>query len=452
MRVHPGNPIIEHRLRAVACCAVVIALTLGALAPRAHAGAPLLVRPPGDRSGQELDLARLGPPDVNARPYRIREEPGAGTRSKTVTGVSLALVLQAARIEPASFTLAEVLRPDGTSLLLTNAQIYRPAPSLDGPPVLSDQNGNAFFMRAITGPSDVNADDAFAVTNQIFTIHLHTGSQLAVSTQAHPESVPIKTPVRFRSKVSGAKPGETFTYQWHFGDGTDQWHSDTGAGATTPTATHQFTVDGPYVVSLRVIGSKGSIGVSTTPVLKVGTPSKGPRRRGGGKNPNKNAPTHGAGTGTGGDGRGGTGTGGNGPSGAAGTVGSNAARPSAAALHRRHTPTRLSARARHKPIEAPKPAPSSRRRISGSLVSDAPVPTRSAPPATSAGGSAAARTGRVKPPSPSGAIPTWVWAALVVAGLMGLGGWLESGGTRRIVGALAAVRSRRGFQRARSTA
>jgi PKD repeat protein len=80
-----------------------------------------------------------------------------------------------------------------------------------------------------------------------------------------PSNPPAFSPVRFDGSASTAGLGASITgYVWDFGDGT----SGTGI-----TATHQYTVEGIYLVKLTVTDSNGLAGQSPSQPLTVGAGS-----------------------------------------------------------------------------------------------------------------------------------------------------------------------------------
>jgi hypothetical protein len=173
-------------------------------------------------------------------------------------------------------------------------------------------------------------------------------------------------------------------------------------------------------------------GADASVTVQVGDPRKGPNRLGGGTNRDAGAPDSGAGSGPGGAGSGRAGSGagggsGSAPGGAGGGTSAAGDLPAGDDAAAREAAARRAARRRAERRPAPEgesgSAAGDARQVSGVELADLSALS------SEAGRDAlrAARRGRLRDEDdPGSGIPPGVLWALGAAGLVGLGGWLES--------------------------
>lgn len=210
--------------------------------------------------------------DVGPTPYRLRDEDGV--RTITRSGTRLATVLRAAGVDPAAVPTLELTRDDGSALYLTRRELDPPA---GAPPLVSVAGGSVSFVRDSRGPGDLNVRDAFSSEpGTPIRVTVSPVAVLDVSVEASAERVRPGRPVSFDATVGGALPGETLRYEWRFGDGSS---ADGGERIR-----HRFRARGRYEVVLSVTGTERSGGSSEPVVVQVGRPLPGsPAREGGGR-------------------------------------------------------------------------------------------------------------------------------------------------------------------------
>lgn len=373
-----------------------VAATLAALASPWAAGASAdvaqvtVVSPGGAQQTLSLE-ALAGSEDVQSRSYALRAE--SGESSQTVTGFSLARILDAAGADPYGFSYLEVQRPAGGAVLLSRDQAL--GSGADGPPVVYSSGGGTGFLRPSTGAEDLNAADSFTAPQGI-AIVLRKGTHLKVKATASTRRARPGQTVEFKAIVEQASSGEQLQYSWYFDDG------ESAAGSE---ASHAFTKRGSYDVVLGVTSDGNETGVSSVVTIQVGAPLGGPDRRGGGTNKEADAPDHGAATGSSG------GKSSAGPSGGAVGHAPPDTRPAAALSVRRGTTDRP------KQEEA---QPTS----SGELVEGELVSAETSPPPEQAK-RVAARTGSLTGDG-DGSIPGAAWGILGALGLLGIGALVEA--------------------------
>ena len=400
--------------------ALALAVSLGspwAAAARADSPQATVVSPGG--ASQTLSLAALGAGDVVDRGYAVRSE--AGEEAQTVSGFSLAALLEAAGADPYAFSYLEVQRPSGGAVLLSRTQAL--GAGGDGPPVVYATAAGTAFLRPSAGGDDDNAADCFEAP-QGLTIVLRKGAALQLRAQASPRKTLPGKQVEFEAIVERSGAGEELTYSWYFDDG----HSATGSAAS-----HSFAKPGSYDVVVGARASGEEAGASAVVTIQVGAVPSGPDRKGGGTSKEKDAPDHGAASG-GGDAAGGS-------TGApAGEPPSAPTGPSAEAVPSVPAPEPEPATAKPKPRraaakhEAVKRQPPPGERISGELLASpaAPEPARQQ-------AAAAARRGDLEPgPGGGPTVPAAAWGALATLGLLGAGALLEA------LGLSSLLRTRRG--------
>ncbi|HVY97324.1 MAG TPA: PKD domain-containing protein [Solirubrobacterales bacterium] len=381
----------------------------------ADAAQVTVVSPGGVQRPLSLD-ALAGSEDVRDRSYLVRSP--AGDETRTVTGFSLAKILEAAGADPFGFSYLEVQRPVGGSVLLSRHQALDPGAFPEGPPLVYATAGGTVFLRPAADDEDANGGDCFEAPQGV-TIALRKGTPLQVRATASTVRAKPGQKVDFSAEVERAGAGEQLTYSWYFDD---------GESASGPTTSHSFAKRGSYDVVVGVTSPGDDAGTSAVVTVQVGAPAAGgPDRKGGGSNRAAGAPDSGAAAGPSGPGSGpAAAVGVGGPSAAGGgsrTAG--AAASGVAAVDRTPAPST--------PPPTPSPAPSSLRhsptpdgteRVSGLLLSDAD-PT--AAPATPAAKQVAARTGTPGDSDTGGfGLPTAAWGLRASAGLLGAGALLEA--------------------------
>ena len=115
------------------------------------------------------------------RAYALRS--GEGESTETVTGFSLAAILDAAGADPYGFSYLEVQRPAGGAVLLSRHQALDPGAFAEGPPVVYATAAGTAFLRPSSGAGDLNATDSFEAPQGV-TVVLRKGSPLRVRAQA----------------------------------------------------------------------------------------------------------------------------------------------------------------------------------------------------------------------------------------------------------------------------
>jgi PKD domain len=369
-------------LRASALTALV-ACALGGLAGTARGdAAQVTVVSPGGAE-QTLSLAALaGTEDVLERTYALRSSSGEG--SQTLTGFSLAKILDAAGADPFGFSYLEAQRPAGGAVVLSRHQALDADAFADGPPLVYAAPEATGFLRPSSGPDDLNVDDFFEAPQGI-TLVLRKGEPLQIHAQASTLRTQPGKPVEFTAIIDRAGSGEQLSYSWYFDDG----HSASGASAS-----HSFAKRGSYDVVLGVTTPGDDAGASDVVTVQVGAPLSGPDRKGGGTSEDAGAPDHGAATGS--------------ESATPGPPSSTAATPAAGAEQR--PPSR----------QQPRPSPPTGEPVSGELLSTVAAAPETAP--------AAARTGKLDGGGGGGGVPGAAIGILTTLGLLGFGALVEARG------------------------
>jgi PKD domain len=375
-----------------ALVAALVLLLLGAVAPLARADvAQVTVVSPGGAQ-QTLSLEALaGSEDVWGRAYALRAD--SGEISQTVTGFSLARILDAAGADPYGFSFLEVQRPAGGGVLLSREQAL--ASASDGPPVVYASGAGTGFLRPSTDAEDLNASDSFSAPQGV-AIVLRKGTHLKVRATVSTHRTRPGKAVDFSAVVEQAGAGEQLEYSWYFDD---------GGSASGAEASHSFAKRGSYDVVVGVTSEGNETGASAVVTIQVGAPLGGPDRKGGGTNEDASAPDHGAAAG---------------PSIAppGGGSGSAPALPSSSTSTAATPPTPAPAKKQH---EAEKTTPSSEL-VEGELVSA----ETSMPPKQEQTQQAAARTGSLDGGGSGGGIPGAAWGILGAIGLLGIGALTET--------------------------
>lgn len=375
--------------------ALFVALLLASGA-RADTAQVSVVSPGG--SEQTLALEALaGSEDVIDRSYVVRGSTGATTQ--TVTGFSLAKLIDAAGADPFSFSYLEVQRPGGGEVLLSRHQALDAGAFADGPPVVYAATGGTGFLRPSSGSEDLNADDSFLAPQGVKLV-LRKGTPLQVKAKASTLKTKPGEPVEFRAVVEQSGAGEQLSFSWTFDD---------GKSAEGETVTHEFAEKGSYKVVLGVTSPGNEAGSSAVVTIQVGAPIAGPNRKGGGRNEKEDAPDHGAATG---------------PSSGTGSGGSTGL-PS--------TPVGSETESTAAPV-APEPAPATEpapepepigEEVSGELLTAgaSAEPEETQPQAEARRGALDGEGG-----DSGGGVPAAAWGGLATLGLLGLGGLLEARG------------------------
>lgn len=369
-------------LRASALAALVLcALASLAGIARGDAAQVTVVSPGG--AEQTLSLAALaGSEDVLDRAYALRS--GSGESSQTLSGFSLARILEAASADPFGFSYLEVQRPAGGAVVLSRHQALDADAFAEGPPLLYATAEATGFLRPSAGADDLNGEDSFEAPQGV-TLVLRKGEPLQIRARASTLRTRPGKPVEFTATVDLAGSGEELTYSWYFDDG----HSASGAGAS-----HSFAKPGSYDVVVGVTTPGDDAGASDVVTVQVGAPIAGPDRKGGGTNEDAGAPDHGAAT------------------------GHESATPGAPAAGEAAAPTA--------PAEERPPSRQQRKQepeylgepVSGQLLST----TAAAPKPTP---TVAARTGSLEGDGSGGGVPGAAIGILAALGLLGFGALVE---------------------------
>jgi len=389
---------IEIRSCSAALVAALLVSLLAGLGPEraaADAAQVSVVSPGGNEQTLALE-ALAGSEDVVDRPYVLRGATGEST--ETLTGFSLAKLIDAAGADPFSFSYLEVQRPGGGAVQLSRHQALDDGAFADGPPVVYATASGTGFLRPSSGAGDLNADDGFSAPQGV-TIVLRKGAPLRVKANASTLRTQPGKPVDFSAEVERAGAGESLAYSWNFDDG----HSASGADAS-----HSFAERGSYKVVLGVTAPGNEAGSSAVVTIQVGAPIAGPDRKGGGRNRDKDAPDHGAAAGPS------TGSGSEGGSPAAAPAEPAASSPAneIARFESRATRDKGTTEADGEPV-------------SGELLTaSSPAERERAQPQAEARRGSLDRDGGGN----GDGLPAAAWGGLATLGLLGLGGLLEARG------------------------
>jgi PKD domain len=376
--------IVSASRKAIAATAVVAWSLASPGAALADDAQVTVVTPGGAQQTLSLD-ALAGSEDVIDRSYALRSSTGESSRA--VSGFSLAVILEAAGVDPYGFSHLQAQRPAGGSVLLSRHQALDPGAFTDGPPVVYATAIGTGFLRPSSGEGDLNETDSFEAPQGI-TLVLGKGSPLKVTAKASTVRARSGVAVDFTAIVEGAGAGEQLTFSWYFDDG----HS-----ASRAEARHAFAKRGSYDVIVGVTTPGDRAGASAVVTIQVGAPISGPDRKGGGRNKDANAPDHGA-----------AGRGGAVPP---GPVASSPASTTAA----KDQPTTDDQKKQVGNVAVGE-------QVRGLLLSDAPNATPPAEPTAQA----AARAGNSSEEGNGTSLPGTAWGLLVTTGLLGLGALTET--------------------------
>ncbi len=387
-------------LAAASALAVLASLAAPwATAARADAAQVTVVSPGGAQ--QALALAALAGSEDASGSYVLRSSSGESTA--TVSGFSLAAILDAAGADPYGFSYLEVQRPAGGAVSLSRHQALDPDAFAAGSPLVYATATATGFLRPSAGPEDLNAEDSFEAPQGI-AIVLHKGSRLQVRARASALRTRPGKPVNFSVIVEGAGAGEQLTYSWYFDD---------GASTTSPEATHSFAERGSYDVVVGVTSEGDDTGASAVVTIQVGAPIAGPDRKGGGRDVSATAPNHGAA----------------GPPGAGGgdAPDPNPLDPAERAIGCAPSDTQHGRRRCVRRGTADRPTPQAEQgsatgeRVVGELVSATVDTPPSAKPKQ-----AGARSGQLEGDGDGSGIPGAAWGLLATLGLFGAGALIET--------------------------
>jgi hypothetical protein len=388
-------------------CLVVLGACLAGPLRGARADAPqvTIVTPSG--AGHALSLEALaGSEDVVGRTYTLRS---AGSETtQTVTGFSIAALLEASGIDPYSFSYLEVQRPSGGAVQLSHNQALEANAFPDGPPVVYATEAGTGFLRPSAGAEDANAGDSFEAP-QGLTINLRKGASLQVRIEASTRRVATGEKVKLRAIVERAGSGEELAYSWYFDDGNS---------AEGEAVSHSWAKPGSYSVVVGVTAAGEDTGTSAVVRIQVGkAPEEGPDRKGGGHNKSANAPDHGPS---------------DGPSGSStpSPEPTSTTPPEASAATVTPTPSPEPARTKSEQQQPEKKAAQKKKQPSGDLVSgellagevEEVAPTATRQPQQQA----AARTGSPQAQN-GGGVPGAALGLGAVVALLGLGALAEAG-------------------------
>ena len=250
-------------------------------------GGEVTVRAAGDNPASvNITLSELGAPDVENRKYRL----GSGTR--TITGYSVAKVLQQAASESDEIDLARIPYVEvdrvgaGAPIRLSSRQINDPGAFADGPPVFFEEGGATLFVKPGSGGG---AGATVRFTNAPIGVTVGVDDDLSVALTASPKKIDRGDTVKLRAKVGNAEAGQAFEFRWSFGDGRTEVTSKA-------SLTHVYRKTGTYsvIVTVTTAGASGQAAGTLTV----------------GRSESKKRPEENSGGGTGDGGSGGSGVGG----------------------------------------------------------------------------------------------------------------------------------------------
>jgi len=373
----------------------LLALLLCAAGARADAAQVTVVSPGGGEQTLALE-ALAGSEDVVNRAYVLRSS--GGESSATVTGFSLAKLIDAAGADPYGFSYLEVQRPSGGAVLLSRHQALDSSAFAEGPPVIYATPAGTAFLRPSDGAEDLNAEDSFEAP-QGMRIVLRKDSPLRVRAEASTLKTKPGKPVDFSAVLERAGAGERVSFSWSFDD---------GGRASGAEVSHAFKKRGSYDVVVGVTAAGNEAGSSDVVTIQVGAPIAGPDRKGGGRNEAKDAPDHGAAAGPG--------------AGPGSGLGSSPLPPAGLPVPA-EVPATPEAAPQPAPAEIPPPEPEGEE-VSGELLSasSSPPPPEEQPQAEARRGSLDGGGGG------GGGLPAAAWGGLATLGLLGTGALIEARG------------------------
>lgn len=276
---------LRHQLLSRPLLALLAAVVVLGAAP-ALASASSVQITPVKGAPVTLNLDQMPtPPDVNGQVYTLRSD--SGERQVTVSGYSLAALIDAAGLDPILIGYLEIPRPAGGSLLLSRQQATMPGVFPEGLPVVFRDDQGIHLLRPSAGGTDFNEADLISLpTGSTLAIQARSGTLVQIRASASKRKVKVGEEVSFTATLDRAASGEDVEISWYFDDGSSAKGSETK---------HRFRQPGLYDVVVGATTASDRVGASATVTVRVGEPVKqGPKRRGGGTNREKNAPDSGA--------------------------------------------------------------------------------------------------------------------------------------------------------------
>jgi hypothetical protein len=257
--------------------AAVAVVVTAALAPAVEAAEVTIVPARGGAqvtlTEEQLEAAK----DVQGRSYTVN-----GQRYP-LSGVSVPALIEAADVDPV-FSFAEIARPSGTPLRLSDAQVESDDAFPDGPPIVYWNEQGTYFLRP--GGSDGSGAEVVDLAGGV-AINLRSGPLLEVEIEATKTRIKPGEQVTFEANVKRAGDGQQLDYSWTVSGGINKAGSD--------RFTHLFEEPGEYDVTLGVTAPGDDTGGDAVVRIRVGKSSKkGPDRKGGGDNEAADAPDGGA--------------------------------------------------------------------------------------------------------------------------------------------------------------
>lgn len=250
------------------------ALAAAVLSPSSAAAAGVVVRLP-DREVRLDEAALRGAADVPAGTATLRGEGAAADTIAHPAAVSLPRVLELAGVAPEALSFVSIRRPNGTLALLRSADLARPAPFPEGPPLVWLDADSVRYLRPVRDDADVNATDNLATAGQDLLVRVHQGPLLQVTVRVDPGAPRAGRLAHLEARVEGAQPGVPVRLRWQLGDGTE---------AVGAAIAHRWRRPGVYAVVASADGDDDSGGASEPVVVTVGEPRerRGPAGGGGG--------------------------------------------------------------------------------------------------------------------------------------------------------------------------
>jgi hypothetical protein len=225
-----------------------------------------VVGPAGSLGTVDPAAMRLGAAGTVEGDCGLRGRPGETPQQNGCHGLPVLTALQ--RLGVTSFGFLTVPRSNGTTAYLPARDFEEPESVFEGgiPPIFFvDSAATRFYRPLLAGDGDdVNAEDNVAtVSGEALTVGVHDGNVVMVQASASPTSTTIGSPVEFTASVAGGLPGESFSFDWTFGD---------GGSATGESVSHPFAGSGTYEVRVTAVGGEGSGGESSAVDVVVGNP------------------------------------------------------------------------------------------------------------------------------------------------------------------------------------
>jgi PKD repeat protein len=212
------------------------------------------------------DEMRQGAEDTVEGTCGLRGQAGETPQPYGCHGLPVLTALRRAGV--ASFGFLTFPRSNGTTAYLPARDFEEPESVFEGgvPPIFFvDSEATRFYRPLLAGdPDDVNAEDNITtVSGEALTVGVHDGNLVTVRASASPTSTVAGSPVEFTATAAGGRPGESFSFDWTFGD---------GGSATGESISHAFAGSGTYEVRVTAVGGDGSGGESSSVDVVVGDP------------------------------------------------------------------------------------------------------------------------------------------------------------------------------------